>query len=75
LLKISKKYLFGGAGAGGGGGAGLTIVMMAKITDRAFFAYLSANGVADVYSEYDGPTKLGWRKLFQQQQPSVQQGH
>ena len=49
--------------------------MMAKITDRAFFDYLSANGVADVYSGYDGPTKLGWRKLFQQQQPSVQQGH
>ena len=44
---------------------------MAKITDRAFFDYLTANGVADVYSGYDGPTKLGWRKLFQQQQ----QGH
>ena len=35
-------------------------VKMRNITNRAFFDYLTANGVADEYSGYDGPTKLGW---------------
>ena len=46
---------------------------MANITDKAFFDFLTENGVADEYSGYDGPTKLGWRQLFQQQQQQQQQ--
>ena len=38
------------------------------VTDKAFFEFLKANGIADEYSGYDAHAKLGWRQLFHQQQ-------
>jgi hypothetical protein len=37
--------------------------------DPVFFRFLASRGVsADDYTGYDGNTKLGWNKVFQQQQ-------